>query len=142
MGHMTLVAEEIVKLFEHYPAEIHAVVEPHIPQPAWDRYVATTLRETRERDLSPLGGGISIGPHDTSSSTSQSLSDEDDEFPMNHNRVLKAMETGSPLGGGAATDEGAFGGHAPASSSADVEDPSGNDRVSPGPVRIVLHHAC
>ena len=129
MGHMTLVAEEIVKLFEHYPAEIHAIVEPHIPQPAWDRYVATTLRETRERDLSPLGGGITVGPHDTSSSTSQSLSDEDDEFPMNHTRVLKAMEADSPLGGGAAASEGARGGHAPPDSSTEAEEPSGNDRV-------------
>ncbi|KAK4704808.1 hypothetical protein P7C70_g1404, partial [Phenoliferia sp. Uapishka_3] len=129
MGHMTLVAEEVVKLFEHYPTEIHAVVAPHIPA-AWDHYVATTLRETRERDLSPLGGGITSGPNDTSSTTSQSLSDEDDEFPMNHTRVLKAMEAGSPLGGGAATDAGAFGGHTLASSSVEGGDSSSDDRFS------------
>lgn len=80
MGHMTLIADEVVKLFEHFPEEIYAVVEPHIPQPDWDRYVATTLRETRERDLSPLGGGIQMGTH--SASIVSGLSDEDDEFPL------------------------------------------------------------
>lgn len=81
MGHMSLIAEEVVKLFHHYPSEVYSIVEPHIPQPGWDHYVTTTLRETRERDLSPLGGGISMVSHETASSTASGLSDEDDEFP-------------------------------------------------------------
>ncbi|KAM0756105.1 SAPS-domain-containing protein [Meredithblackwellia eburnea MCA 4105] len=96
MGHMILIAEEVVKLFEHYPEEIFTVIEPHIPQPAWDRYVATTLRETRERDLSPLGGGVSVMPHDIPLAAGSSLSDEDDEFPMNSTRALKALIAGGP----------------------------------------------
>jgi hypothetical protein len=107
MGHMTLVAEEIVKLFTHYPSEIYEVVEPFIPQPAWDDYVTTTLRETRDRDLAPLGGGVAIISHDAAS-TASGLSDEDDEFP-NTTRVLKVMREGI-AGGGATTDEEAFGG--------------------------------
>jgi hypothetical protein len=128
MGHMVLVAEEIVKLFENYPQEIYSVVEPHIPQPRWDRYVSTTLRETRERDLSPLGGGISIVPHDTASMTS-ALSDEDDEFPMNSARVMRAMQAGGYAGGGAVTDEGAFGGHGKASSNTDAGEPGSSDQA-------------
>jgi hypothetical protein len=127
MGHMSLVAEEIVKLFSHYPVEIHSVILPHIPQPAWDNYVSTTLRETRERDLSPLGGAISIAPHDTSS-TASGLSDEDDEFPINAARVTRGLEA---AGGGAATDEGAFGGHVKASAAGVESGETGNgDRVS------------
>jgi hypothetical protein len=124
---MSLVAEEIVKLFSHYPVEIHSVILPHIPQPAWDNYVSTTLRETRERDLSPLGGAISIAPHDTSS-TASGLSDEDDEFPINAARVTRGLEA---AGGGAATDEGAFGGHVKASAAGVESGETGNgDRVS------------
>lgn len=125
MGHMTLIAEEIIKLFEHYPKEIYAVVQPIIPQPEWNRYISTTLRETRERDLSPLGGGISIVLQDATSTTSE-MSDEDDEFPMNSARVMRATETGQ-AGGGPATDEGAFGGHAKASASTDGGE--GGDQV-------------
>lgn len=111
---MTLVAEEIVKVFALYPTEILSVVRPHLPQPAWDRYVATTLRETRDRDLAPLGGGASpAGIHDAGSiSTSGSgsgLSDEDDEFPTasakGRERSMRAVgEAG--VGGDAAAKSG------------------------------------
>lgn len=102
MGHMTLVAEEIVKLFSHYPTEIYSVVEPHLPQPAWNDYV-TTLRETRERDGGPLGGGVVLAHPDDTTSTASGLSDEDDEYPLNSARVLRAM--GKSAGGGAITLE-------------------------------------
>lgn len=130
MGHMTLVAEEIVKLFEHYPKEIYSVVEPHIPQPAWDRYVATTLRETRERDLSPLGGGISLVPPDAASITS-GLSDEDDEFPLNTARAMRALEAGGQAGEGQPMNEGALGGHVKASN-ADAGEAGSSDEVRIG----------
>ncbi|KAI5475707.1 hypothetical protein MNV49_001041 [Pseudohyphozyma bogoriensis] len=128
MGHMTLIAEEVVKLFEHYPREIYAVVEPYIPQPGWDRYVATTLRETRDRDHSPLGGGIIHMPDHTSSSMS-GLSDEDDEFPMHTARIIRAMEGGGQAGGGAPAIEGPFGA-APRRNSTGSEDAGTSDQFS------------
>lgn len=129
MGHMILIAEEVVKLFARFPHDIYAIVEPHIPEPAWSKYTETTLRETRERDLIQLGGGITIPPQD-SASTASGLSDDDDEFPMNSQRALRAMEAGGHAGGGAATDEGAFGGHAKASTSTDEGEPGSSDQVS------------
>ncbi|SCV69501.1 BQ2448_2521 [Microbotryum intermedium] len=135
MGHMILIAEEIVKLFEHYQEEIYLVVEPHIPQPAWDRYVTTTLRETRDRDLSPLGGGVANHLHDTSSVTS-ALSDEDDEFPMNAVRALRAVEANStngpsPLGADdGQVAGGLFGAENKRATNAEIADASSHDQFS------------
>lgn len=128
MGHMSLIAEEIVKLFNHFPAEIYSVVGPSIPQPAWDGYVATTLKDTRNRDLTPLGDSSKICKLDAASISSGSgLSDEDDEFPSvnTRDRVLRAM--GEGVGGGL-LDQGAFG------KSRDLENGS-NDQVSSKPSR-------
>lgn len=127
MGHMILIAEEVVKLFDRYPDDIYAVVQPHIPDVRWNTYVETTLRETRERDLVQLGGGVTVAPHDTAS-TASGISDEDDEFPMNSQRALRAMETGGQAGGGSPTVEGAFGGHG--SASIDLGETSPGDQVS------------
>lgn len=136
MGHMVLIAEEVVKLFGRFPRDIYAVVEPHIPEPAWSHYTETTLRETRERDLLQLGGGITIAPHDTAS-TASGLSDEDDEFPMNSQRAMRAMEAGGQAGGGSPTDEGMFGGHAKASTSTEQGEPGSSDQVRSHP-RLAL----
>lgn len=131
MGHMVLIAEEVVKLFARFPEEIHEVVRPHIPEPAWSAYCQTTLRETRERDLLQLGGGISMVPQQDTASTASGggLSDEDDEFPMNSQRALRALEAGGQAGGGSPTDEGAFGGHARASTSIVEGEPGSSDQV-------------
>ena len=103
MGHMSLIAEEVVKLFLHYPEAIAQTVQRSIPQPDWDRYVETTLRETRDRDLQPLGGGISAVAHD-SISTASGLSDEDDEFPTygyGGSRILRSLGDIMPSSPGA-----------------------------------------
>lgn len=79
MGHLSLLAEEVVKLFVSNP-QIYDEVRPLIALEEWSTYVETTLRKIRETDLQPLGGGVTSALNDTISSTS-SLSDEDDEFP-------------------------------------------------------------
>ncbi|GAA5996265.1 uncharacterized protein JCM10292_007496 [Rhodotorula paludigena] len=106
MGHLSLIAEETVKLFERFP-ELQQSVAAFVPQPEWDSFVTTTLRETRERDLQPLGGGrggLNLSMNKAPSSSS--LSDEDDEFPMNSARAMRAMEPAGIAGGGSAVDEG------------------------------------
>ncbi|GAA5921785.1 hypothetical protein JCM1841_001862 [Sporobolomyces salmonicolor] len=130
MGHMTLIAEEAVKFFDRYPDEIFAVVESMIPQPDWDNYVSTTLRETRERDLTPLSGGGGLHLPMLEQTHSSGFSDDDDEFPMNSARAMRAMEAGGMAGGAAATDEGAFGGRVEASSTTEVGDSSVTDQFS------------
>lgn len=79
MGHMSLIAEEIVKVLTHYPEEIYRPAKETMDVSAWDNYVATVLRTTRQNDMALLGGGVSSAANDTISSIS---SDEDDEFPM------------------------------------------------------------
>jgi SIT4-associating protein SAP185/190 len=66
MGHLTLVAEEVVKFSERHPAELlsQAVMDKVLEKP-WIDYVEQTLSETRERDNAILGGvrpDMSVGP--------------------------------------------------------------------------------
>ncbi|KAK0649619.1 SIT4 phosphatase-associated protein-domain-containing protein [Cercophora newfieldiana] len=57
MGHLTLIAEEVVKFTERHPAEIlsETVLEKVMAQD-WINYVEGALAETRERDNAILGG--------------------------------------------------------------------------------------
>jgi len=57
MGHLTLVAEEVVKFGERHPREILSpLVQDYIYGKPWEEYVTKTLAETRERDNAILGG--------------------------------------------------------------------------------------
>ncbi|KAJ9625433.1 hypothetical protein, variant 1 [Exophiala oligosperma] len=57
MGHLTLVAEEVVKFGERHPRELLSpTVQDYIYSQAWEEYVTKTLAETRERDNAILGG--------------------------------------------------------------------------------------
>lgn len=57
MGHLTLVAEEVVKFGERHPRELLSpIVQDCIYSHAWEEYVTKTLAETRERDNAILGG--------------------------------------------------------------------------------------
>lgn len=89
MGHMSLIAEEIVKVFNHYPEEIFRLVKDTMDTEAWDSYVTDILRITRQNDNALLGGGVSAHANDTISSSS-GMSDDDDEFPMS-NRSSRIM---------------------------------------------------
>jgi SIT4-associating protein SAP185/190 len=57
MGHLTLIAEEVVKFTERHPPEIlgEVVLEKVMAQ-EWSNYVDGALAETRERDNAILGG--------------------------------------------------------------------------------------
>lgn len=66
MGHLTLVAEEVVKFSERHPPELlsRSVMES-VLNPDWIEYVEQVLSETRERDNAILGGvrpDMSAGP--------------------------------------------------------------------------------
>lgn len=66
MGHLTLIAEEVVKFTERQPPEaLSQTVVDKIMDPSWITFVESTLLETRERDNAILGGvrpDSSIGP--------------------------------------------------------------------------------
>ncbi|KAK9700801.1 sporulation-induced protein, partial [Basidiobolus ranarum] len=55
MGHLTFIAEEVVRLIERSP-EVAADVKDKIQAEPWREYVSKTLREIKERDQQPLGG--------------------------------------------------------------------------------------
>lgn len=57
MGHLTLIAEEVVKFTERHPPELlgQSVLDKAMAQP-WIDYVEQTLADTRERDNAILGG--------------------------------------------------------------------------------------
>lgn len=57
MGHLTLIAEEVVKFVERFPPRtISPLIEERVTDEAWVTYVDTTLAETRARDSAILGG--------------------------------------------------------------------------------------
>ncbi|KAI9678787.1 MAG: hypothetical protein M1817_005845 [Caeruleum heppii] len=66
MGHLTLIAEEVVKFTERHPPEfLSSSVLDKVMHADWIDYVERTLAETRERDNAILGGvrpDISVGP--------------------------------------------------------------------------------
>lgn len=57
MGHLTLIAEEVVKFCERHPPEVLSdIVIEQVVHDDWHNYVDITLTETRERDNAILGG--------------------------------------------------------------------------------------
>lgn len=66
MGHLTLVAEEVVKFSErHAPEVLGQRVLEKVSNPIWIEYVEVTLAATRERDNAILGGvrpDMHLGP--------------------------------------------------------------------------------
>lgn len=76
MGHLTLVAEEVVKFSERHPPELLSrSVMDSVLNPEWIDYVEQTLSETRERDNAILGGvrpDMAIGPRQAAMNSSSS----------------------------------------------------------------------
>jgi len=66
MGHLTLIAEEVLKFTERHPDEVLSqLVLDKVHAEEWVYYVENVLAETRERDNAILGGvrpDMSIGP--------------------------------------------------------------------------------
>lgn len=66
MGHLTLIAEEVVKFSDRQPPELLSQsVLDKVTSKQWTDYVENTLSETRERDNAILGGvrpDVSMAP--------------------------------------------------------------------------------
>ena len=117
MGHLTLVAEEVVKFSDRHPPELlsHVVLDKVTSQ-QWSDYVENTLSETRERDNAILGGvrpDMSLGPrqavlnavnaaHGFGTGASSALANAG----LNGNPGLDSMDLAS---NGSATSNSAFG---------------------------------
>lgn len=101
MGHLTLITEEVVKLFYNSSK----IILPHLPEGLfesgkWEAYIENTFKETRDRDLQPLGGGISVAMHASASTGSGGhgigIVEMDDEFPQGGRAMFSADQDGSP----------------------------------------------
>ncbi|KAI8875027.1 SAPS-domain-containing protein, partial [Backusella circina FSU 941] len=85
MGHITFIADEIVKLFQGYPEAIEIAVESDLE--AWYNFCKTSLKETKERDQRPFGHIID---HETSEQNT--LNDESTSPPKSDEEVKENVE--------------------------------------------------
>ncbi|KAL7747225.1 sporulation-induced protein [Sorochytrium milnesiophthora] len=83
MGHVTLIAEEIVKILEREP-DLQSELTDLLRLDDWLEFSTKTLRETLERDRKPLGGGKpppslgGIATGGTSGASAVGMDDDDD----------------------------------------------------------------
>lgn len=57
MGHLNLIAEEVIKLVEKYPSDVGEKISSCFHQPDWDTFVNEELRVSRAKESMPLAGG-------------------------------------------------------------------------------------
>ena len=118
MGHLTLVAEEVVKFSDRHPPELLSqVVLEKVTSQQWSEYVENTLSETRERDNAILGGvrpDMSLGPRqavlnavNAAHGFGQGASSALANAGLNGNPGLDSMDLAS---NGSGTSNGGFGG--------------------------------
>lgn len=79
MGHISLIAEELVKFFARCPTDLYEIIRPTYSPDAWDAFVEGSLRETRARDSQPLAGGKPMTGLGSGLSTNSERSDSDSE---------------------------------------------------------------
>jgi len=81
MGHVILIAEDLVKFFARCPQELWEVIQDSFVPSEWEAFVDGSLRETKDRDAKPLAGGKPMqtpGPDGTPKS--EDSDDDDDEI--------------------------------------------------------------
>ncbi|KAF9014193.1 SIT4 phosphatase-associated protein-domain-containing protein [Cyathus striatus] len=57
MGHLTLIAEDVVTALERFPSDLREILVQYAPQHEWDQYVSGRYTETKKQDALLLGGG-------------------------------------------------------------------------------------
>ncbi|KAJ7073869.1 SIT4 phosphatase-associated protein-domain-containing protein [Mycena amicta] len=57
MGHLTLIAEDVLAALDRFPTDLRDLIATYAPQPDWDDYVLGRYNETKRRDAELLGGG-------------------------------------------------------------------------------------
>ncbi|WWD19174.1 hypothetical protein CI109_103632 [Kwoniella shandongensis] len=62
MGHIILIAEELVKFFTRCPPELFELIKDSFVLSEWEAFVDSSLREAKARDSRPLAGGKPMGP--------------------------------------------------------------------------------
>lgn len=97
MGHLTLIAEEVVKFTERHPPELLSDTVLHkVMNNEWSDYVEVTLSETRERDNAILGG---VRPDLINPARSSGLGSTASSFGNQSSALVDAGLTGSNSSG-------------------------------------------
>ena len=82
MGHIILIAEEIVKFLARCPPELYACIKHSFVMTEWESFVEGSLRETKARDTRPLAGGKPmpvVAPNEIHPIVSEDSSDDEEE---------------------------------------------------------------
>ncbi|ANZ77566.1 BA75_04790T0 [Komagataella pastoris] len=83
MGHLTLIAEEVVKFCRSYESNLDEVIEKAVSTEDWLNYVKCTLSDIRKKYNSILGGDMDIEGEDTQD-FSENFVMEEGELSMDH----------------------------------------------------------
>jgi SIT4-associating protein SAP185/190 len=79
MGHIILIAEELVKFLARCPPELLEVVQDSFVPSEWDAFVAGALTDAKSRDMRPLAGGKPMIVPATTADDNKSDSSSDEE---------------------------------------------------------------
>ncbi len=100
MGHLTLIAEDVLVTLERYPPDLRETLIKYAPVPEWEEYVKGRYNETKERDSSMLGGGKPAVTGTTQRAFSKWQVDEDDSDGFSAAASAAATTTTEKAGGG------------------------------------------
>ena len=82
MGHIILIAEELVKFLARCPHDLYELIAPSFVLSEWEAFVHGRLRETKAMDAKPLAGGKpSILPVPKPEEVDKDSSSDEDEEP-------------------------------------------------------------
>lgn len=108
MGHLILIAEEILKFFERCPADLFAIIAPSYHASEWAAFVEGPYQAAKAKDNTIMGGGRPGPPlgsgmgMDGSGVDLESDSDDDDDnspgmsaFSRNFGGGLSSEDGGS-----------------------------------------------
>ncbi|KIY46945.1 SAPS-domain-containing protein [Fistulina hepatica ATCC 64428] len=95
MGHLTLIAEDVIMALERFPPEMKLTVIEYAPVPDWDEYVTGRYHETKKKDTALLGGGKPAVVARIPGNASRWKVDEEDLGPMNGKPIGEFRRTTS-----------------------------------------------
>ncbi|KAK4687361.1 hypothetical protein P7C73_g2753, partial [Tremellales sp. Uapishka_1] len=93
MGHIVLIAEELVKFFDRCPPELWHVIKDSFVISEWEAFVEGSLRETKAKDARPLAGGkpMPMAPQKQSGQVDEDSSSDEEES------TAQKLSIGEPL---------------------------------------------
>lgn len=94
MGHVSLIAEELVKFLIRCPPDLWEILHDSVMLSEWEAFVHGSLRETKDRDTRPLAGGK---PMPSTSAGAKDQSEDDSSDEEDEGGALGMHKFGEPL---------------------------------------------